>query len=209
VQNYLSTYLVDAARPVGASPPPVRHGTCSPLWVRINGVWYTVHTLGDQPGFSAVWQVRKQDPERSAAYTVAQQARKEPGCTCPDHELNGFLCKHIRALQSVGLLKKPRPRKPCQSRKRDLRLHARNARKAIAEANALPVEARRHLAEIAPPAEDFAAGFRAAIRDELARMGGTPAEPRPALCELCGDPFDPAASRDPRYCTECLEGGAL
>jgi hypothetical protein len=201
--------LAESARPVGAPASPVRHGTCSPLWVRINGVWYTVHSLGDQPGFSAVWQVRKQDPERSAAYTVAQQARKEPACTCPDHELNGFLCKHIRALQSVGLLKKPRPRKPRQSRKRDLRLHARNARKAIAEANALPAEARRHLAEIAPPAEDFAAGFRAAIRDELARMGGTPAEPRPALCELCGDPFDPAASRDPHYCTECLEGGAL
>jgi hypothetical protein len=201
--------VADAARPVGALAPPVRHGSCSPLWVRINGVWYTVHTLGDQPGFTAVWQVRKQDPERSAAYTVAQQARKDPGCTCPDHELNGFLCKHIRALQSVGLLKKPRPRTPRQSRKRDLQLHAKNARQAIAEVKALPAEARRHLAEIAPPAEDFAAGFRAAIRDQLARMSGTPAEPRPALCELCGEPFDPAASRDPRYCTECLEGGAL
>ena len=199
--------LVDAARPVGASTPPVRHGTCSPLWVRINGVWYTVHTLGDQPGFTAVWQVRKQDPERSAAYTVAQQARKDPGCTCPDHELNGFLCKHIRALQSVGLLKKPRPRKPRQASGR--RLHAKNARKAIAEANALPAEARRHLAEIASPAEDFAAGFRAAVRDELARMSGAQAQPRPALCELCGHPFDPVASRDPHYCTECLEGGAL
>jgi hypothetical protein len=202
--------LVDAARPVGAAAtPPVRHGTCSPLWVRINGAWYTVHSLGDQPGFAAVWQVRKQDPQRSAAYTVAQQARKEPGCTCPDHELNGFLCKHIRALQSVGLLKKPRPRQPRQAS--DRRLHAKNARRAIAEANALPVEARRHLAEIAPspPPEDFAAGFRAAVRDQLARMGGTPAQPRPALCELCGEPFDPAASRDPHYCTECLEGGAL
>ncbi len=199
--------LVDAARPVGAGPPPVRHGTCSPLWVRINGVWYTVHTLADQPGFTAVWQVRKQDPEKSAVYTVAQQARKDPGCTCPDHELNGFLCKHIRALQSVGLLRKPRPRKPRQASGR--RLHAKNARKAIAEAKALPVEARRHLAEIAPPREDFAAGFRAAVRDELARMGGEPAQPRPALCELCEHPFDPAASRDPHYCTECLEGGAL
>jgi hypothetical protein len=198
--------VADAARPVGAGTPPVRHGTCSPLWLRINGVWYTVHSLGAQPGFAAVWQVRKQDPERSAAYTVAQQARKEPACTCPDHELNGFVCKHIRALQSVGLLKKPRPRKP---RKRDLRLHAKDARLAIAEAKALPVEARRHLAEIAPPPEDFAAGFRAAIRDQLARMAGPPAQPRPALCELCGDPFDPAASGDPRYCTECLEGGAL
>jgi hypothetical protein len=170
-------------------------------------VWYTVHTLGDQPGFAAVWQVRKQGPGKSAAYTVAQQSRKDPGCTCPDHEVNGFTCKHIRALQSVGLLRKPRPRKPRQASAR--RLHAGNARRAIAEAKALPAEARRHLAEIAPQAEDFAAGFRAAVRDELARMAGVPAGPRPALCELCGEPFDPAASGDPRYCAECPEGGAL
>ena len=35
--------------------------------------------------------------------------------------------------------------------------------------------------------------------------GRAPARAVPAS----GDPFDPAASRDPHYCTECLEGGAL
>jgi hypothetical protein len=200
----------DTARPVGAYPPPVRHGLCR-LTLRIKGIDYRLRPMPAPPGFRAVWVLRKLDPHSVAAsYSVAAPSGGKPaGCTCPDHEINGAICKHILALSAVGLIPKPKVPKPRPPRKRDLQLHAKNARRAIAEANALPAEARRHLAEIAPPAEDFAAGFRAAIRDELARMGGAPAEPRPALCELCGDPFDPAASRDPHYCSECLEGGAL
>jgi hypothetical protein len=202
--------LTDRTRPVGACPPPVRHGLCR-LTLRIGGTDYRLRPMPAPPGFKAVWVLRKLDPGGEVAYSVAVPKGEPAGCTCPDHEINGAICKHILALAAVGLIPKPKVPKPRRPRKRDLRLHAKNARQAIAEAKALPVEARRHLAEIAPPPppEDFAASFRAAIHDQLARMSGTPAEPRPALCELCGDPFDPAASGDPRYCTECLEGGAL
>jgi hypothetical protein len=198
------TSVADAARPVGATTPPVRHGTCR-LTIRIAGIDYALKPLPPEAGVLAAWILRKQDPHHSACYLVAAPKGKPPHCSCPDHERSGWTCKHIGALTAAGLIPAPKPPSA-----RNRKLHARNARKAIAEANALPAEDRRHLAEIvAPPPEDFAAGFRAAIRDELARIGGTPAQPRPALCELCGDPFDPAASHDPRYCTECREGGAL
>jgi SWIM zinc finger len=201
--------VADPLRAVGAPPPPVRHGIAR-LTLRIGGTDYRLRPMPAPTGFRAVWVLRKLDPHSAAVTYAVAQAKGEPAaCTCPDHEINGAICKHVLALAAIGLIPKQKVPKPRQSRKRDLQLHARNAHRAIAEANALPAEARRHPAEIAPPPEDFAAGFRAAIRDELARMGGTPAEPRPALCELCGDPFDPAASRDPHYCTECLEGGAL
>ena len=200
--------VADAARPVGASPPPVRHGLCR-LTLRIGGTDYRLRPMPAPPGFRSVWVLRKLDQGGEVTYSVAAPKGRTAGCTGPDHEHNGAICKHILALAAIGLIPTQQAPGPRQPRKRDLRLHAKNARRAIAEANALPGEARRHPAEIAPPPEDFAAGFRAAVRDELARMGGTPAEPRPALCELCGDPFDPADSRDPHYCTECLEGGAL
>ena len=44
----------------------------------------------------------------------------------------------------------PRPPGPGRQPARARQLHAKNARQAIAEAKALPAEARRHLAEIAP-----------------------------------------------------------
>ena len=87
------------------------------------------------------------------------------------------------------------------------RLHAKNARLAIAEAKALPAEARRHLAEIAPPAEPApsAAGRVAARRSitlvrrrvpagraaHVARIGRGGCE----ICDGCGINFDPYTIR--------------
>jgi hypothetical protein len=59
------------------------------------------------------------------------------------------MCKHIRALAAIGLLKAPKDKAP--SRAKGLKAHAKNARAAIAEAKKLDPAARRHLAAMGPP----------------------------------------------------------
>jgi hypothetical protein len=100
-------------------------------------------------GFHTVWTLRKQDPERSAVYTVAHAKSEDARCTCPDHEINGATCKHVMALAALGLIKKPRAARPKPaSTARIRKAHAKNARAPIAEVKALDPQARRHLAEI-------------------------------------------------------------
>jgi hypothetical protein len=106
-----------------------------------------------QPGFHAVWTLHKLDPERSAAYTVAHAKGEDARCTCPDHELSGSICKHVMSLAALGLIRKPKAARPkkAPSSARVKRIHAKNARAAIAEAESLDPAARRHLGEIAAP----------------------------------------------------------
>jgi hypothetical protein len=110
------------------------------------GKFYAVIPLGAQPGFRGTWRLRSQDS--GTTYTVAAPKKGKPGCTCPDHETRGTVCKHIRALAALGLLKAPQDKAP--SRTKGLKAHAKNARAAVAEANALPKEVRRHLAAMGP-----------------------------------------------------------
>jgi hypothetical protein len=208
--------VADAARPVGAPPPPVRHGMCR-LTIRIGGMDYALKPLPPEAGVLAAWILRKQDPHHSARYLVAAPKGKPAHCTCPDHQRSGWTCKHIGALTATGLIPAP---KPCSARNR--KLHAKNARLAIAEARALPVEARRHLAEIATaspaPApvvtvpegwqtggdhERFAAGFGQAVRAHVARLGRGGYE----ICDGCGADFDPEISGHPDFCSECAKEG--
>jgi len=215
-------------RPVGAAPPTVRHGTCR-LTVRIRGTDYRLRPMPAPAGFRAVWTLRKLDPHATTTYTVATPKGAQPGCTCPDCEINKSFCKHIMALAALGLIPQPKAARPVKARTK--RVHAAHARQAIAEAKALPVEARRHLADInprleegwqiggdrrplaspapAPAAPSFAAGFRQAVADHIARRNGTaPADPTFPTCAGCGEEFEPTASDD--YCEACLrEGGAL
>jgi hypothetical protein len=241
-------------RPVGAAPPPVRHGTCR-LTLRIGGTEYRLRPMPAPPGFRKVWTLRKIGEFATATYSVAQPKGEPVGCTCPDHEQRGSVCKHIMALAALGLIALPKAARPVKARTRQV--HAKNARQAIAEAKALPVEARRHLAEIAGPLPEgwqlggagrsvvagsgwrvagkdeapslsspatrhpspatkapavpsFAAGFRQAVADHLARRNGTaPAEAEWPICDGCGCDFDPEISRDPSFCEACMaEGGA-
>ena len=117
--------------------------------------------------------------------------------------------------------RRPHPRPPKPSSARNRKLHAKNARQAIAEAKALPVEARRHLAEIATapapapvvttpegwqPGGDyaaFAAGFRQAVSAHVARLGRGGYE----ICDGCGADFDPEISGHPGFCSECAKEG--
>ena len=214
-------------RPVGAAPSPVRHGICR-LTLRIGGTEYRLRPMPAPPGFRKVWTLRKLGEFATATYSVAQPKGEPAGCTCPDHEQRSSICKHIMALAALGLIALPKAARPVKARTRQI--HARNARQAIAEAKALPVEARRHLAEIvgplpegwqlggagraalasAAPAPSFAAGFRRAIADHLARRNGTAtAEAEWPICDGCGCDFDPEISRDPSFCEACMsEGGA-
>jgi hypothetical protein len=177
--------------------------------------------------------LKKLDPHGPVVhYSVAQPKGEPVGCTCPDHEQRGSICKHIMALVALGLIPLPKAARPVKARTR--KVHAANARQAIAEAKALPAEARRHLAEItprindrleegwvpggvarasaapAPAAPSFAAGFRQAIADHLAhRNGPAGAEADRPICDGCGRDFDPETSRDPSFCEACIaEGGA-
>src|SRR5215470_2712465 len=141
-----------AARP--APPPPARHGTCrwhvyiAPAG-QTGGKLYAVIPLGAQPGFRGTWRLNVQETHPAQSYTVAAPKSGKPGCTCPDHEQRGTMCKHIRALAALGLVRIPKD-KPAPSAARGRKAHAKSARAAIAEAKALSAEARRHLAAMGP-----------------------------------------------------------
>jgi hypothetical protein len=111
------------------------------------GKFYAVIPLGAQPGFKGTWRLKARDTQTT--YTVAAPKTGRPGCTCPDHETRGTVCKHIRALAAIGLLKAPKD-KPAPSQARARKAHAKTARAIIAECKALSPEARRHLAAMGP-----------------------------------------------------------
>jgi len=127
------------------------------------GKLYAVIPLGAQPGFRGTWRLNVQETHPAQAYTVAAPKSGRPGCTCPDHETRGTMCKHIRALAALGLIKLPKD-KPAPSRAKALKAHAKTAKAAIAECKALSPEARRHLAAMGPePAPLRGSDRRAAI----------------------------------------------
>jgi hypothetical protein len=181
------------ARRASAPPAPaatIRHGKCR-LELSIGGTRYRLHPLTPPAGFEVVWSLRKQADDHSAVYQVAVEKGQQPACTCPDCEINGAVCKHIGALKALGLIP-GRKARPAAAR----RSHARR----LAEA-AAPAPSPR-------PAGPFAAGFQSAVRAQIRRISGQ-AEPESEGCLFCGDPFDPAISRDPHFCASCAaEGGA-
>ena len=210
---------------VSAAPPvrPIRHGLCR-LTLRIGATDYRLRPLPDQPGFRAVWTLRKLDPDRApVTYTVADpKARGEqPGCTCPDHELSGATCKHVMALAALGLVRRPKAARPKTPPKaRSLKAHAKSARAALAETRAAFAEVkalapadRRHLAEVAAPlpegwvpggaAAAYAQDLRSAVATAVAVARGELVE-----CAACRYPFDPMAegSAPLALCGPCLEG---
>ena len=203
--------VADAARPVGAPASPVRHGLCR-LTLRIGGTDYRLRPCPPETNVLAAWSLRKLDPHASARYVVAapKSAKREPKgrpahCTCPDHERSGWTCKHLGALLALGLLPAPKP-----ASAKVKRLHAKNARLAIAEARRVAVEdppagqpgsipATRHPSAAA----EFAAGFREAVAAHVARIGRGGYE----ICDGCGINFDPYTSGNPNLCHGCARDG--
>lgn len=184
------------ARPRPASAPPapsatVRHGKCS-LHLSIGGTRYRLTPLTPPAGYKALWSLHKQAPEASAIYQVAVEKGQQPACTCPDHEINGAVCKHVGALKALGLIP-GRKARPAAAR----RSHARR----LAESPAPSAPAR------GPVATGYARATRAAIAALVAAPEAEP-EPEGFLCAFCGEAFDPQISRDPHFCGPCAEEGS-
>src|SRR2546421_11708491 len=99
---------------VATAPPvrPIRHGVHA-LRIRIGATWYQLRAMPAPAGFRTVWTLRKLDPEAPAVtYSVAQAKGEDARCTCPDHELNGAVCKHVMALAAAGLIARPKSARP-------------------------------------------------------------------------------------------------
>jgi hypothetical protein len=88
-----------------ADRPPVRTGTCS-LTVEITGGSYRL-SPGTPPAKGArVWRLRSLGgPRAGAVYSVVTH-RRIVCCSCPDSMMNLSVCKHVRALQALGLVAK-------------------------------------------------------------------------------------------------------
>ena len=102
--------VADAARPVGAAPPPVRHGICR-LTIRIHNTEYRLRPCPPEAGILAAWSLRKIGTDRPARYIVTAPKGMPARCTCPDHERSGWTCKHLGALTAAGLIPGPKPPK--------------------------------------------------------------------------------------------------
>ena len=198
-------------RPVGAAPPPVRHGT-SRLTIRINGTDYRLRPCPPEAGILAAWSLRKIGTDRPARYIVTAPKGMPARCSCPDHERSGWTCKHLGALTAANLIPAPKPpRARTVSPARARQLHAKNARQAIGQAQALVQSApislpADHLPEGWQPGgahPSFAEGFRQAVSAHVARIGRGGYE----ICEGCGADFDPEISGHPGLCFECAKGG--
>ena len=93
----------------GSARPPVRHGTCR-IYICINENTYTCSPVRRRPakGVSVALALRKHG--EGTVYGVVRTAAGN-SCTCPDHRARGAECKHIRALQAVGILPAGKPRR--------------------------------------------------------------------------------------------------
>jgi hypothetical protein len=200
--------VADAARPVGAGS--VRHGTCR-LTIEIKGQAYRLRPCPPAAGILAAWQLRKLSASHVVSYTITAPKGSPARCTCPDHEESGWTCKHLGALTAAGLIPAPKPAKGRKvSPGRARQLHAKNARQAIGQAQALvngpPVR-------VAPENQNegwtnggahpsFAAGFGQAVRAHVSRLqqgtGGY------EICDGCGAEFDLQISGDPNFCHTCV-----
>ena len=149
-----------ARRSESAPAAPVRHGKCG-LELSIGSTRYRVRPLTPPAGFKVIWSLRKQSPETSAVYQVAVERGQQPACTCPDSSISGAVCKHIGALQALGLIP-GRKARPAAAR----RSHARSLAEAPAPTPA-PAPARR-------PAGAFSVGFGRAVSVEIRRLRGEP-----------------------------------
>jgi hypothetical protein len=173
--------------------PPVRHGTCR-LQITIGGTRYSLRPLPSQPRGVKVYCLRALDGERAGVLYSVAMVNREAGCTCPDAEINGAVCKHVNALRAIGFL--PISARTASERNAEAaRLTAARRRRAAAPAAAVitpPADKpeplararRRHspatsspgasLAPLASPASPFVTGWNTAVSQHVAQLqGGT------------------------------------
>src|SRR5271165_4157839 len=88
------------------SPPVVRTGKCSLILV-IDSRRYRVSPAPPVVPGAKIWHLRVLSGQIRAGkvYSVCS-IRRRVDCTCPDSTQNHAVCKHVRALQALGLVAK-------------------------------------------------------------------------------------------------------
>ena len=113
--------------------PPARHGTCR-LRLEIGGTRYSLRPAPAPPRARA-WTIKALDGPRAGTPYAVASVRRSVSCTCPDHRVNGAICKHVMSLRALGLI----PRSATTESEREAALLAR---------------ARRHHGPLLPQAEE-------------------------------------------------------
>jgi len=86
------------------APPPVRTGRAD-LQLLIDGKRYRLRRAPSCGKSSKIWRltVLAGQPRAGQTYSVCQ-INTSVDCTCPDSTAQHAVCKHIRALQAVGIV---------------------------------------------------------------------------------------------------------
>jgi hypothetical protein len=139
-----------------------------------------------------VFALRSLTGERAGAIYSVAVVDREAGCTCPDAETNGAVCKHVMALRAVGLLSVV-ARTASESKAEAARLAANRRRRAAAPPAAVvatPDEQPARLARarrrhspvtaapprtLTPPASPFVAGWKTAVSQHVTQLQGSQA----------------------------------
>jgi hypothetical protein len=173
------------------SAPPVRTGRCTLILV-IDGKRYRLSAAPPVTRGSKIWHVKVlPGQERSGRTYSICSFRSMIDCTCPDSTRNGAACKHVRALQALGIISKrsvhsvmarweasqemKRPRKKAASPQLALPAPApppsdppRNP--VLARRRHIPLNADGRAPSQADPADGFAVGWKNAVLAHLETM---------------------------------------
>jgi SWIM zinc finger len=168
------------------APPEVRTGRCSLILV-IDGRRYRIRPAPPVAKGAKLWHVTVLSGQLRAGRTYSICTFKRMvDCTCPDATKNGAVCKHVRALQVLGLVAKTaRPSalarwKASQEADRQPPKNAARARRRHKPAvPALPEDVAPVFPRIKPPyptglaasqadrADGFAIGSKCAVINEV------------------------------------------
>jgi hypothetical protein len=136
--------MVTLALPREIVEPPARHGVCR-LRLQIGGTNYALWPVKGQPRGMVVWSLRSIDGPRAGTRYCVASVHREAGCTCPDHEINGAMCKHLLALKAIGLIpRSSRTKAECADELAARARRAPAARQIPAVADKRLARARRH-----------------------------------------------------------------
>jgi len=84
--------------------PPVRTGHCG-LTLSIDGRQYRLRPAPPTGRGSKIWRLTVLGGQSRAGVTYSVcQFKHSVDCTCPDSTIQHAVCKHVRALQALGLI---------------------------------------------------------------------------------------------------------
>jgi hypothetical protein len=166
--------------------PPARTGKCS-LTLSIDGRSYKLRPDKSLSRGGKTWRLTVAAGQTRAGLTYSVCTfNGKLDCTCPDSTRNFAACKHMQALRALGLV--PSSARPTGELTWEL-LHPETVKPHRARRVAAPVttatpvaspdplaKARRRHKPILPdpavdPAKVFAAGFKSAVAEHVARLG--------------------------------------